>query len=211
MSPEQGSGTWLPIWLRVVRNALTEFAGVSRVADVLLQVVGRIAEANKHALLLVLDGMSWAVCDELLSDMRQDHGLEAMLDSSSLTPAPVIVTVPSESSYSRESLLYGLLTIGDATDEKRNFEENPALQQCCDRKYPPLLLHKMEVTKGARGVVGEDLTRAMLSPNSRLVGVVINAIGDRLDSAADSGRLVDQPSQPIGATLEAGPRLQASA
>jgi hypothetical protein len=75
------------------------------------------------------------------------------------------------------------LTKGDATVEKRNFEANPALRQCCDRKYPPMLFHKKEVTEGARGVVSEDLSKAILCTNNRIVGIVINAIDDRLSSA----------------------------
>lgn len=161
----------------------SKFTGICGVEDVLGQVVAKIAEANNNVLLVVLDGMSWAVCHELLSDIRQDHWFEATLDSSSLTPAPVIATVPSITGYSRASLLSGQLTKGDAAVEKRNFEANPALRQCCDRRYPPLLFHKREVTEGARGVVGEELTRAILSPNNRVVGVVINAIDDRLSSA----------------------------
>ena len=46
-----------------------------------------------------------------------------------------------------------------------------------------MLFHKKEVTEGARGVVGDDLSKAILSPNHRVVGVVINAIDDRLASA----------------------------
>jgi hypothetical protein len=161
----------------------SKFTGVCGVEDVLAQVVAKIAEAHNNVLLLVLDGMSWAVCHELLNDIRQDHWFEATLDSSSLTPAPVIATVPSITSYSRASLLSGHLTKGDAAVEKRNFEANPAMWQVCDRRNPPLLFHKKEVTEGARGVVGEELTRAILSPNNRVVGVVINAIDDRLSSA----------------------------
>jgi hypothetical protein len=161
----------------------SKFTGICGVEDVLAQVVAKIAEASNNVLLLVLDGMSWAVCHELLSDIRQDHWFEATLDSSSLTPAPVIATVPSITGYSRASLLSGHLTKGDAAVEKRNFEANPALRQVCDKRYPPLLFHKKEVTEGTRGVVGEELTRAVLSPNNRVVGVVINAIDDRLSSA----------------------------
>ncbi len=161
----------------------SKFTGICGVEDVLAQVVAKIAEASNNVLLLVLDGMSWAVCHELLSDIRQDHWFEATLDSSSLTPAPVIATVPSITGYSRASLLSGQLTSGDAAVEKRKFEANPALRQVCEKRYPPLLFHKKEVTEGARGVVGEEVTRAILSPNNRVIGVVINAIDDRLSSA----------------------------
>src|SRR5262249_42074766 len=64
----------------------SKFTGICGVEDILAQVVAKVAEANNNVLLLVLDGMSWAVCHELLSDIRQDHWFEATLDSSSLTP-----------------------------------------------------------------------------------------------------------------------------
>ena len=46
-----------------------------------------------------------------------------------------------------------------------------------------MLFHKKEVTEGARGAVGDDLSKTILSPNHRVVGVVINAIDDRLAGA----------------------------
>ena len=46
-----------------------------------------------------------------------------------------------------------------------------------------MLFHKKGVTEGARGAVGDDLSKAILSPNHRVVGVVINAIDDRLAGA----------------------------
>jgi hypothetical protein len=161
----------------------SKFAGICGVEDVLPQVVAKVAEADNRVLLIVLDGMSWAVCHELLDDIRREHWFEATLDESSLPPLPVIATVPSVTPFSRASLLSGRLTSGDQAAEKRNFEEQPALKACCDRRYPPLLFHKKEVTEGGRGAVAEDLSRAVLSQNHRVVGVVLNAIDDRLASA----------------------------
>jgi hypothetical protein len=154
--------------------------GIAGVEDVLAQVVAKVAEADNRVLLIVLDGMSWAVCHELLEDIRRDHWFEGTPDESSLLPVPVIAAAPSETSYSRTSLLSGRLERGDGPVEKRNFEAHPALKACCDRRYPPVLFHKKELTEGARGAVGDDLSRAVLSPNNRVVGVVINAIDDFL-------------------------------
>ncbi len=160
-----------------VGSTIKDICGVE---DVLSQVVAKVAEADNRVLLIVLDGMSWAVCHELLEDIRHDHWFEATLDESSSAPPPVIAAVPSVTSYSRTSLLSGRLERGDAAVEKRNFEANPSLKQCCDKRYPPLLFHKKEVSEGTRGVVGDDLSRAILAQNNRVVGVVINAIDDFL-------------------------------
>jgi hypothetical protein len=159
------------------------FKDVCGVEEVLSQFVARIAEAGNRVLVIVLDGMSWAVCHELLADIRNEHWFEATLAESSALPAPVIATVPSITTYSRTSLLSGELVKGDQAIEKRNFEANAALKQVCDKRYPPVLFHKKEVTEGARGIVGDDLSKAILSANSRVVGVVFNAIDDRLSGA----------------------------
>ena len=66
------------------------------VENVLEGVVAKICEANNSVLLVVLDGMSWAVCQELLEDVRAEHWFEATLDEASLPPHPVIATLPSE-------------------------------------------------------------------------------------------------------------------
>ena len=77
-------------------------------------------------LLIVLDGMSWAVCHELLDDIRHEHWSLATLDESAAPPRPVVAAIPSVTSFSRASLLSGTLTSGDAAIEKRNFEVEPA-------------------------------------------------------------------------------------
>jgi hypothetical protein len=159
------------------------FKDVLGVEQVLSQFVAKITEAGNKVLLIVLDGMSWPVCHELMADVRHEHWFEATLDESSALPAPVIATVPSITTYSRTSLLSGELVKGDSSIEKRNFEANAALKQVCDKRYPPVLFHKKEVTEGARGIVGDDLSKAILSTNNKIVGVVINAIDDRLSSA----------------------------
>ena len=48
------------------------------------KVVFKVVEAGNRVLLIVLDGMSWAVCHELLDDIRQEHWFLATLDESSL-------------------------------------------------------------------------------------------------------------------------------
>jgi len=150
------------------------------VENVLENVVARVVEANNKVLMIVLDGMSWAVCHELLEDIRQDHWFEAMLDEDSSGPPSVIAVVPSETKYSRTSLLSGKLQAGDAATEDRCFAEHSALIQCSDRRNPPVLFHKKDITQGSRGGVSNELRDKILAPTQRIVGVVINAIDDRL-------------------------------
>ena len=160
-------------------------------------------------LLIVLDGMSWAVCHELLDDIRREHWFEATLNESSLPPLPVIATVPSVTHFSRATLLSGKLTNGDQGVEKRNFEDHPALKACCDRKNLPVLFHKKEATEGMRGVVGDDLSKAIVSEKNRVVGVVINAIDDFLSKGEQMPMLWSiSRISPLGSLLKlACPRL----
>ena len=153
------------------------------VENVLESVITKIVEANNRVLMIVLDGMSWAVCHELLEDIRQDHWFEVTLEEGANAPPPVIATVPSETKYSRTSLLSGKLQVGDAATERRCFAENSTLVQCSDRRNPPVLFHKKDITQGSRGGVSDEVSGMVLSPNQKIVGVVINAIDDRLATA----------------------------
>jgi len=181
----------------------SKFAGICGVEDVLAQVVAKVAGADNRVLLIVLDGMSWAVCHELLDDIRREHWFEATLDESSFPPLPVIATVPSVTNFSRATLLSGKLMNGDQGLEKRNFEDHPALKACCDKKNPPVLFHKKEATEGMRGVVGDDLSKAIVSDKNRVVGVVINAIDDFLSKGEQMPMLwTISRISPLGAILK---------
>lgn len=158
-------------------------SGILGVEDVLTEVLARVAQAGHSVLFIVLDGMSWAICHELLEDIRQDHWGEATLHASGQVPEPVIAAIPSETRYSRASLLTGTLQQGGQSIEKRGFETCSRLVQVSDRKYPPRLFHKQELTDGNRGVISAEVTNAITLPAQRIVGVVINAIDDRLSNA----------------------------
>lgn len=157
--------------------------GLLGVEDVLQDVVAKTCEAKHNVLMIVLDGMSWAACHELLEDVQSEHWFEATLNKSSAPLNPVIATLPSVTGFSRASLLSGFLTKGDSSVERKNFESSTVLRPLCDKKFPPVLFHKKDATEGARGGLSEDLRKAILEPRTRIVGVVINAIDDRLGSA----------------------------
>jgi hypothetical protein len=158
-------------------------AGVMGVEDVLDRVVSRVVEAGNRVLLVVLDGMSWAICHELLEDIRQDHWFEATLDESNAPPLPVIATIPSVTHFSRASLLSGMLAKGDQNVERKNFESNKDLVEVCDKKSPPVLFHKQQLTEGNRGAISAELSAKLTASSHKVIGVVINAIDDRLNNA----------------------------
>lgn len=158
-------------------------AGVLGVEDVLGRVVSKVVEAGNRVLLVVLDGMSWAICHELLEDIRQDHWFEATLDESNAPPLPVIATIPSVTHFSRASLLSGILAKGDQNIERKNFEGNKELLEVCDKKFPPILFHKQQLTEGNRGAISAELSAKITATQHKVIGVVINAIDDRLSNA----------------------------
>lgn len=158
-------------------------AGVLGVEDVLSRVVSRVVQAGNRVLLVVLDGMSWAICHELMEDIRQDHWFEATLDESNTPPLPVVATIPSVTQLSRASLLSGILAKGDQSVERKNFESNKELTEVCDKKHPPILFHKQQLTEGNRGVISAELSAKLTAQQYKVVGVVINAIDDRLSNA----------------------------
>lgn len=172
------------------------------VEQVLAEVVAKVA-GFAPVLLVVLDGMSWAVCRELLADLRRDGWKEKTL-SPNWAPLPLVVaTVPSTTRCSRTSLLSGRLEAGDASVEARNFPAHPAWGSQGEKRRPKLF-HKHDATDGTRGAVGEELRGAVRESKLRVVGVVLNAIDDRLASAEqihDDWSV--QRIGPLGALLQA--------
>ncbi|HBE66561.1 MAG TPA: BREX-2 system phosphatase PglZ [Planctomycetaceae bacterium] len=163
--------------------------GVFGVEHVLEHFVAKVVAQKNRALMIVLDGMSWAVCHELLEDIREDHWFESTLSDDARIPQPVIATVPSETRFSRTTLMSGELTEGSASTESRNFKQNDALLNVSNKTKPPVLFHKKELTDGARGPVSEELSKAILDEKQAIVGVVINAVDDRL---ANAQQIVDR-------------------
>ncbi len=163
--------------------------GVFGVEHVLEHYVSKVVAQKNKVLMIVLDGMSWAVCHELLEDIRQDHWFESTLDEGACTPDPVIATIPSETRFSRTTLMSGELTEGNASTESRNFQQNDALIRVSNKAKPPVVFHKRGITEGSRGPVSEALSKAILDGKQNVVGVVINAVDDRL---ANAQQIVDR-------------------
>ncbi len=157
-------------------------SGLIGVENVLSEQLAPVAKLNP-VLMIVMDGLSWAVCHELLEDIRQAHWYEASLGEDSNISSSVIATIPSETKYSRTSLLSGELITGDASTEKRHFVAHARLLDVSSSSRPPMLFHKNEISTGSRGGVSKDLQTAIMAEDQRIVGVVINAVDDRLANA----------------------------
>jgi hypothetical protein len=144
------------------------------------QVLNRVAAplAQAHPVLLVLvDGMSMAVCRELQADLARRAWIEVDAAAASHR-VPVIAALPTVTAVCRTSLLCGRLGVGVAADEKAGFARHPALLAASSASKPPLLFHKGDLSGGV-GVAAAVLA-AVADLQRRVVGVVINAVDDHL-------------------------------
>ena len=121
-------------------KALTATADLVPIEQALSRIVARLA-ALTPVLLLVVDGMSYAVFAELCEDMRQ-RGWVELTDRPGQALPSLLSTVPSVTETSRASLLAGKLTRGQSPAEKQDFASHPDLlaraapdtHRCCSTR-----------------------------------------------------------------------------
>jgi hypothetical protein len=128
-------------------------------------------------LLIVLDGMSFAVFRELSVDLAK-HGW-AMAD---LEGKPKIrlaaAALPTITEHSRSALLCGRL---DAeVSEAAGFAANVDLAEASSRSHPPRLFLKGDLTDPAEGGLSKEVRDEIGSPRRRIVGAVVNVVDDLL-------------------------------
>lgn len=150
------------------------------IENILETVISPLA-ATHPILLIVMDGMSLAVCNELLSDLEQQNWhLLAPKDASQLSIQAGLAAIPSITEVSRASLLCGQIKKGTQSKEKPGFTKHPALLQHCKRNAPPLLFHKDALQSCEASVLSNELHGAIGSKTNRVIGLVINAVDDLL-------------------------------
>lgn len=159
--------------------------GLLRIEEVVPRLVAPLAAAHR-VLVLVMDGMSWAVAQELLTDIERGYWtLRRRTEAGLELPAPVLATVPSVTEFSRASLLCGHLCRGNAEDERRGFAEQPGLREASNAGWPPRLFHAAELEEPGRQGLAARVAEALADLRQRVVGVVVNAVDDHL--AKDDG------------------------
>ncbi|MBL8678386.1 MAG: BREX-2 system phosphatase PglZ [Myxococcales bacterium] len=140
--------------------------------------------ATRRLAVIVLDGMSWANCVELLESLT-GAGYFPLRFNGQRTDrgafAPVIAALPTITEVSRSALLSGrLLDAGEALDSSKDvarFESHARLRALNDGARPTLLLKRTLQT--ASGDASSEALDAM-SSDRPVVGVVVNAIDDQL-------------------------------
>jgi hypothetical protein len=148
------------------------------VEKILDEVIAPLA-AQAPVLVVIIDGMSAAVCRELLADVTRQDWIVLCEQSHNVTRAG-LATIPSVTEVSRASLLCGRLITGDANVEKDGFATHPGLLAQCRPGNPPMLFHKATLQEAEDSSLAAEVREAIGSSHRRVVGVIINAVDDHL-------------------------------
>jgi predicted nucleotidyltransferase len=114
--------------------------GVLPVERILDEISAPMA-AQAPVLVIVIDGMSVAVCRELVADITRQEWI-ALCEQGREANRPGLTALPSITEVSRTSLLCGQLRQGNAAVEKNGFAEHPGLRAHCRSGSMPVLFHK---------------------------------------------------------------------
>ena len=158
-------------------EAGTHPGGMLTVETFLDRVVGPVVrrEEERRVLLLVLDGMSAAIANDLGEELRRSWAEFDPLGGDTPRRRAMAAALPTVTAVSRTSLFAGTLMKGTQADEKRIF---PALKLWSGA--PAAAFHKDDLrTETAGDAFGPALTEALTDGRTH-VAVVLNAIDDRL-------------------------------
>lgn len=150
------------------------------IEKVLDRVVVPLAEL-RPVLLLVLDGMGLAVFHELIADIETHGWIDVAPQDDPRPVGPVTAALPSVTEFSRASLLAGRVCRGDQQAEKLAFESHAGLRAKAANTHPPRLFHKGDL-RSPSGGLAPAVRESLQDPKQRIVGVVVNAVDDHLDS-----------------------------
>ncbi|SEQ89459.1 PglZ domain-containing protein [Streptomyces sp. yr375] len=155
----------------------TRPGGMLTVETFLDRVAGPVVRRGeeRRVLLLVLDGMSAAIANELGEELRRSWAEFDPLAEDTPRRRAMAAALPTVTAVSRTSLFAGTLMKGTQADEKRLF---PALKLWSGA--PAAVFHKDDLrTETAGDTFGPALTEALTDSRTH-VAVVLNAIDDRL-------------------------------
>ncbi len=166
---------------RLLQNTVATGAyqdGLLRIEQVLDEVIVPLAR-ERPVLVVVLDGMSAAVCRELVAALCSEVPWRPIVEQGRSAVRPVLATIPSETKYSRASLLAGRLVSG-SLDEASAFASHAGLLGVSAAGRPPLLYSKSDIPTNTLPPAVRD---EIASPKRRVVGVIVNAVDDHLGKA----------------------------
>jgi len=152
--------------------------GIIPVEHILDEIVAPLA-AQAPVLVIVIDGMSAAVCRELVADITRRDWI-ALCEPGRETNRSGLATIPSITEVSRTSLLCGQLLQGNATVEINGFAAHPGLRAHCRSGAGPILFHKASLQEADDASLAAEVRGEIAASQRRVVGVVVNAVDDSL-------------------------------
>jgi hypothetical protein len=161
-------------------------AGLIPVENVLEKIVAPVAQ-RVPVLVLLVDGMNWAVFRELASDICSRGWIELAF-SPEAGRLIGLAALPSVTEVCRTSLFCGTLRRGQAFDETQGFVNHPALVAVSQAGAGPRLFHKAALEGDEDSSLAGEIRQALADRRQRVVGIVINAVDDHLDK----GDQIDQ-------------------
>lgn len=162
--------------------AMAEAPGSGQLAveTVLPDLVAPLAARNR-VLLIVVDGMSGAVATELGEALTQQRGgWSEVVRAADGGREAVLAALPTETTYSRTSLLTASLQSGTQDDERRAFDGHR-----CWPRGGATLVHKAGIAGRDGADLGPELEGALARGDS-VVAVVLNAVDDSLKQGRQS-------------------------
>ncbi len=152
------------------------FDRLTGVESILERLVAPLAAKEHPVLVIVLDGMSYAVCRELSAKLAEGRWTALSPDGSELPPA--VTALPSVTEASRFSLINGSLVRGTQGAEEVAWASHAALVAASGKQHPPALFHKNDLA--AMSDPDSPVLREIANTKRRVVGIVLNAIDDSL-------------------------------
>jgi hypothetical protein len=171
----------------------TSICPVERVLD---DVVSPLA-MHAPVLLIVIDGMSMAVCRELLPDIIGHEWVPLSRAGNTGQFATGLAAIPSVTEVSRTSLFCGALKQGSSSDEKAGFEAHLALKAASRGGLSPILFHKPSLRGNDDAILAGEVRSEIAASNRRIVGVVVNAVDDLLLKGEQVGHRWSRDSIPV--------------
>lgn len=151
---------------------------VMPIEETLDRVVAPLA-ATHPVLLLVVDGMSLAVHEELSDDLEQ-LGYRELRDESAGRRRLAVGALPTVTEVCRTSLLCGRLASGNDDTESKGFTTHPSLRAASASSHPPRLFHKRALVGDGGVGLAEEVRVEVAARTRRVIGVVLNAVDDHL-------------------------------
>ncbi len=146
------------------------------IENILRDVVAPAATLHP-VLLIVLDGMSFAVFRELSKDFAT-HGWVMAGFEDRPTARLAAAALPTVTEHSRRALLCG--RIDAELGEVPGFAGNADLAEASSRSHPPRLFLKSDLMDSSEGGLSKEVRDEIGSPRRRVVAAVVNAVDDLL-------------------------------